>query len=60
MVSTGMLHGAESLEATRVLLALDFAGDVVEVASQRFRFRFGVGEDHRSHIPDFLAMTRSG
>ncbi|MFD4018495.1 TnsA-like heteromeric transposase endonuclease subunit [Streptomyces sindenensis] len=60
MVSTGRLHGAESLEEARVLLALDFAGDVVEVASQPFRLRFDAGADRRSHIPDFLAMTRWG
>lgn len=34
MVSTGRHHGAESLEEARLLLALDFAGDVVEVVSQ--------------------------
>ncbi|WP_456986020.1 TnsA-like heteromeric transposase endonuclease subunit [Kitasatospora sp. cg17-2] len=60
LVSTGRLHGAESLEEARVLLALDFAGDLVEVASQPFRLRFECEAGRRSHIPDFLAMTRSG
>lgn len=34
LTSTGRHHGAESLEEGRVLLALDFAGDVVDVVSQ--------------------------
>ncbi|MFF8196760.1 hypothetical protein ACF05L_39330 [Streptomyces bobili] len=34
LTSTGRHHGAESLEESRVLLALDFAGDVVDVVSQ--------------------------
>jgi hypothetical protein len=34
MVSTGRLHGFESLEERPLLLALDFAGEVEEVLSQ--------------------------
>jgi hypothetical protein len=40
MVSTGRLHGAESLEETRLLVALDFAGDVPDVVSQPLRVWF--------------------
>jgi len=41
LVSTGRHHGAESLEEARLLLALDFAGDLVDVVSQPMRLRFG-------------------
>ena len=40
LVSTGRHHGAESMEEARVLLALDFAGDLVDVVSQPLRLRF--------------------
>lgn len=60
LVSTGRLHGFESLEEARLLLALDFAGEVIEVFSQPFRFRFGGTGGERVHTPDFLAVTRSG
>jgi hypothetical protein len=40
MVSTGRLHGFESLEERALLLALDFAGAVEEVLPQPFRLRF--------------------
>jgi hypothetical protein len=33
-VSTGRHHGFESLEEARLLLALDFAGDLVDVLTQ--------------------------
>src|SRR2546423_15609404 len=60
MVSTGRHCGFESLEEAKVLLALDFAGNVSDVLSQPFRLRFtgtaGVGE----HIPDFLVVTAAG
>lgn len=44
----------------RVLLALDFAGDVTEVLSQPFRLRFATSVGWREHVPDFLAVTRTG
>ena len=58
--STGRLHGAESLEEGRVLLALDFAGDVLEIASQPLRLRFLGATRTRVHTPDYLVRTRSG
>jgi len=60
MVSTGRHHGFESLEEARVLLALDFAGDIVDVASQPVRLQFENARGPREHIPDFLAVTRAG
>lgn len=60
MVSTGRLHGFESLEEALLLVALDFVGEVVEVLSQPLRFRFGGADGEREHTPDFLAVTRSG
>lgn len=61
LVSTGRHHGAESMEEARVLLALDFAGDLVEVVSQPLRIRFTTtAGKNRVHTPDFLAVTRSG
>ncbi|WP_230423620.1 TnsA-like heteromeric transposase endonuclease subunit [Streptomyces radicis] len=57
MLATGRMHGFESLAERRVLLALDFTGDVEEVLSQPFTLRFfprdGGGEDH---TPDFLVL----
>jgi len=60
MVSTGRHHGFESMEEARVLLALDFAGDIVDVVSQPMRLQFDVGGTSREHTPDFLAVTRVG
>jgi hypothetical protein len=61
MVSTGRLHGFESLEERSLLLALDFTGTVEEVLSQPFRLRFEtVGGDSGEHVPDFLAVFRDG
>ncbi|WP_246144532.1 TnsA-like heteromeric transposase endonuclease subunit [Actinacidiphila oryziradicis] len=60
LVSTGRHHGAESLEEARLLLALDFAGDLVDVVSQQLRLRFDTAGERRNHTPDFLAVTRSG
>ncbi|MFC5831860.1 hypothetical protein [Nonomuraea insulae] len=59
-VSTGRLHGFESLEEQRLLLALDFAGSVAEVLPQPFRLRFEAGDGFREHVPDFLAVLRDG
>ena len=61
LVSTGRHHGAESMEEARVLLALDFAGDLADVVSQPLRIRFTTtAGKNRVHAPDFLAVTRSG
>jgi hypothetical protein len=61
LVSTGRHHGAESMEEARVLLALDFAGDLIDVVSQPLRIRFTTtAGKNREHTPDFLAVTRSG
>jgi len=60
LVSTGRHHGAESMEEARVLLALDFAGDLIDVVSQPLRLRFITAGKSRVHTPDFLAVTRSG
>jgi hypothetical protein len=60
MVSTGRLHGFESLEERNLLLVLDFAGDAAEVLSQPFRLRFQTRGGHGEHIPDFLAVLRDG
>jgi hypothetical protein len=59
LVSTGRQHGFESLEEQRFLLALDFCG-VTDVVSQPFRLRAETTAGWREHIPDFLAVTRSG
>jgi hypothetical protein len=60
LVSTGRHHGFESLEEARVLLALDFAGRLVDVVSQPLKLRFATSSKVREHTPDFLAVTRSG
>jgi hypothetical protein len=60
LVSTGRHHGAESLEEARLLLALDFAGDLVGVVSQPLKLRFGTAAGSREHTPDFLAVARRG
>jgi hypothetical protein len=61
MVSTGRLHGFESLEERSLLLALDFTGAVEEVLGQPFRLRFeAVGGEGGEHIPDFLVVFRDG
>ncbi|MDX3616067.1 TnsA-like heteromeric transposase endonuclease subunit [Streptomyces europaeiscabiei] len=57
LVSTGRQHGFESLAERRLLLALDFAGEVAEVLSQPFRLRFARVDGADSHTPDFLALT---
>jgi len=61
MVSTGRLHGFESLEERSLLLALDFTGVVEEVLSQPFRLRFETADGKAGeHVPDFLAVFRDG
>ncbi|MFJ4806654.1 TnsA-like heteromeric transposase endonuclease subunit [Streptomyces murinus] len=59
MVSTGRHHGFESLEESRLLLALDFAR-VAEVLPQPFRIAFEHVSGRGEHIPDFLAVMPSG
>jgi len=61
MVSTGRLHGFESLEERSLLLALDFTGAVEEVLPQPFLLRFGTAAgEFRRHVPDFLVVFRDG
>jgi len=60
LVSTGRHHGFESLAEQQLLLALDFAGEVVDVLSQPFRLRFTTAGEWREHIPDFLVIARGG
>lgn len=60
MVSTGRLHGFESLAEQRLLLVLDFLGEVTEVTSQPMRLRFATDTGTSGHIPDFLVVTRTG
>ncbi|MGH3410030.1 MAG: TnsA-like heteromeric transposase endonuclease subunit [Streptosporangiaceae bacterium] len=60
MVSTGRLHGFESIAEQKLLLAWDFLGDLMNLVSQPMRLRFTTTSGPVSHIPDFLAVTRSG
>jgi hypothetical protein len=60
MVSTGRHHGFESLEEQRLLLALDFLGQVTDVLSQPFRLEFQSADGRGQHIPDFLAVFGDG
>ncbi len=59
MVSTGRLHGFESLEEARLLLALDFVR-VAEVLPQPFRLAFEHAGGRSEHVPDFLAVMPDG
>ncbi|MFE9725341.1 TnsA-like heteromeric transposase endonuclease subunit [Streptomyces sp. NPDC005794] len=60
LLATGRLHGFESLEEDQLLVALDFAGDLVEVLSQPLCIRFRTREKWRRHTPDFLVVSRAG
>jgi hypothetical protein len=60
LVSTGRHHGFESLAEQRLLLALDFAGEVIDVLSQPFRLAFAAAGGWQEHIPDFLVLARGG
>lgn len=60
MVSTGRHHGFESLEEARVLMALDFAGDLLDVVSQPVKLTFATEHGERVHTPDYLAVARAG
>ncbi|MEU4347644.1 TnsA-like heteromeric transposase endonuclease subunit [Streptomyces sp. NPDC023838] len=59
MVSTGRLHGFESLEEQRLLLALDFL-QVAQVLSQPFRLDFEHTGGRAAHTPDVLAIWPDG
>ncbi len=59
-MSTGRLHGFESLAESRLLLMLDFAGELVDVLSQPLKLRFRASDGTREHVPDFYVETRSG
>jgi hypothetical protein len=60
VASTGAMHGFESMEEQRVLLALDFAAQVVGVLSQPFRLTYRAAGRMLRHTPDLLAVTASG
>jgi hypothetical protein len=61
LVSTGRHHGFESIAEQRVLLALDFAGRLVDVLAQPLSLRFTTQAGETvEHVPDFLAVTRDG
>ena len=60
VASTGRLHGFESIAEQRLLLTLDFLG-VTELLGQPMTLRFTTaGGGTAEHVPDFLAVTRSG
>ncbi|MFE6031244.1 TnsA-like heteromeric transposase endonuclease subunit [Streptomyces niveus] len=56
LLATGRMHGFESLAERNLLLALDFAADVVEVLSQPFKLRFTTAAGNEDHTPDFLVL----
>ncbi|PNE43456.1 TnsA-like heteromeric transposase endonuclease subunit [Streptomyces noursei] len=60
MVSTGRLHGFESLEEDRLLRVLDFCGRVQVLISQPFRMRFEADGRWRRHTPDYLVVSDDG
>jgi hypothetical protein len=60
LVSTGGLHGFESLEERSLLVVLDFVGTVVEVLPQPFRLRFETVDGFSEHITDLLAVFWDG
>lgn len=60
VVSTGRLHGFESIAEQRLLLALDFLG-VTDLLGQPMTLGFTTSAGGTSeHVPDFLAVTPSG
>jgi hypothetical protein len=60
LVSTGRHHGFESMEEQRLLIALDFAGELVDLLPQPFRLRFETRLGWRETFPDFLVLSRRG
>jgi hypothetical protein len=60
-VSTGRVHGFESLEEQSLLLAVDFTGMLEDVLPQPVTLRFGAADgEFLKHVPDFLAVFRDG
>ncbi len=59
MISTGRMHGFESLEERGLLRALDFF-QAREVLPQPFRLDFEHTGGRSAHIPDFLAVMPGG
>ncbi|MBB5935706.1 TnsA-like heteromeric transposase endonuclease subunit [Streptomyces zagrosensis] len=53
---TGRMHGFESLEERRLLLALDFTDGMSEVLSQPFTLKFTTVDGAEEHTPDFLVL----
>ncbi|MFC9251634.1 TnsA-like heteromeric transposase endonuclease subunit [Amycolatopsis thailandensis] len=60
LVSTGRMHGFESLAEAKLLLMLDFAGGVTDVLSQPFRLRFVTEAGAREHVPDYFVEMAAG
>ncbi|MEU3166351.1 TnsA-like heteromeric transposase endonuclease subunit [Streptosporangium sp. NPDC006930] len=60
MVSTGQQPGFESLEEAKLLLVLDFLGEIVALLCQPFWLRFSTPDGVRKHAPDVLVATTSG
>lgn len=60
LVSTGRHHGFESIAEQWLLVALDFAGSLIDVIAQPFRLRFGVSSGSADHVPDFLVIGQDG
>ncbi len=56
MVSTGRHHGHESHEEKLLLLAADFASDLIEALAQPFRLQFWAMGSRVNHTPDFLLL----
>ncbi|QEV71375.1 TnsA-like heteromeric transposase endonuclease subunit [Streptomyces chartreusis] len=56
MVTTGRMHGFESLAERRLLLALDFLDSAEEVLSQQFKLKFTTVDGSEDHTPDFLVL----
>ncbi|MGW0823942.1 TnsA-like heteromeric transposase endonuclease subunit [Streptomyces sp. NPDC002845] len=56
VLTTGRMHGFESLEERRLLLALDFTDGVSEVLSQPFTLKFTTVGGAEEHTPDFLVL----
>ncbi|MFE1411234.1 TnsA-like heteromeric transposase endonuclease subunit [Streptomyces sp. NPDC058746] len=59
-ITTGRLHGFESLAERRLLLVLDFVPETREVLSQPFTLRFTVAGRRMEHVPDFAAFYDDG
>jgi hypothetical protein len=60
LVATDRHHGAEPLEEQKLLLAMEFAGGVVQALSQPFRLLFESVDGPLAHIPEFLVFSSTG